>query len=143
MYIRRYAELQARQEEELRRIEANKQFYKVIMNMGYSLNGLPRWQMAVMEPPPERCLDERAFAVNLRQRSNSELLSIVTRPYVRANIDPPMATINLRSSVLEAKEILRRAGLRPDDGKPAFDPTQKIKVTTPPPKASERFNARR
>lgn len=41
------------------------------------------------------------------------------------------------------QELLRRAGLRPDDGKPAFDPIQKIKVTMPPPKASARFNAKR
>lgn len=142
-YIRQYAELQVRQEEEKRQIAANKQFYAVVMNMGYALNGVPRWPVAVMSPPPEKRLDERAFSATLRQRTNSELLSTITRPYVRPKIDPPMATVNLRTSVLETKELLRRAGLRPDDGKPAFDPTQKIKVTTPPPRASARFNARR
>ena len=142
-YIRQYAELQVRQEEEKRQIAANKQFYAVVMNMGYALNGVPLWPVAVMSPPPEKRLDERAFTATLRQRSNRELLSTVTRPYVRPPVNPPMATVNLRTSVLETKELLRRAGLRPDDGKPAFDPTQKIKVTTPPPKASARFNARR
>lgn len=142
-YIRQYAELQVRQEEEKRQIAANKQFYAVVMNMGYALNGVPLWLVFVMSPPPEKRLDERAFTVTLRQRSNSELLSTVTRPYVRPAVNPPLATVNLRTSILETKELLRRAGLRPDDGKPAFDPTQKIKVTTPPPKASVRFNARR
>lgn len=142
-YIRQYAELQVRQEEEKRKVEANRQFYVVVMNMGYALNGVPLWPVAVMSPPPEKRLDEKAFTTTLRQRSNSELLSTVTSPYVRPPVNPPMATVNLRTSVLETKELLRRAGLRPDDGKPAFDPTQKIKVTTPPPKASARFNARR
>lgn len=142
-YIRQYAELQVRQEEEKRQIAANKQFYAVVMNMGYALNGVPLWPVAVMSPPPEKRLDEMAFTAALRQRSNSELLSTVTRPYFRPPVNPPMATVNLRTSVLETKEMLRRAGLRPDDGKPAFDPKQKIKVTTPPPKASARFNARR
>lgn len=142
-YIRQYAELQVRQEEEKRQIAANRQFHAVVMNMSYALNGVPLWPVAVMSPPPEKRLNETAFSATLRQRSNSELLSTVTRPYVRPKIDPPIATVNLRTSVLETKELLRRAGLRPDDGKPVFDPTQKIKVTTPPPKASVRFNARR
>lgn len=142
-YIRQYAELQVRQEEEKRQIAANRQFYNLVMNMSYALNGVPRWEIKVMSPPPEKRLDERAFTATLRQRSNSELLSTVSRPYVRPPVNPPMATVNLRTSVLETKELLRRAGLRPDDGKPAFDPTQKIKVKTPPPKASARFNARR
>lgn len=139
-YIRQHAELQIRQEEERRRIEANRQFYAVVMNMGYALNGVPRWEVRVMSPPPKKRLDERAFTATLRQRSNSELLSTVTRPYVRAPVNPPMATVNLRTSVLETKELLHRAGLRPDDGKPAFDPTQKIKATTPPLKVSAKFN---
>ena len=142
-YIRQYAELQVRQEEEARKIEANRQFYSIIMNMSYALNGVPLWPVTVMSPPPEKRLDEKAFTATLRQRSNSELLSTVTRRYVRPKIDPPMATVNLRTSVLEVKEILRRAGLQPDGGKSTFDPKQKIKVTTLPPKASARFNARR
>ena len=142
-YIRQYAELQVRQEEETRRIEANRQFYSIIMNMSYALNGIPRWEISVMSPPPERRLDEAAFADSLRRKSNSELLKTVFTPRPRPPINPEMATVNLRESVVEVKEILRRAGLKPDDGKPAFNPKQKIKVTTPPPKASTRFNARR
>jgi len=144
-YIRRYAELQVKQEAETRKIEANRQFYAVVMNMGYALNGVPRWPIAVISPPPEKRLDERAFTATLRQRSNTELLSTITRPYVRPAVNPPMATVNLRASVLETKELLRRAGLRPDDGKPTVKPTQKIRMaaTTAVPKASAKFNARR
>ena len=144
-YIRRYAELQVKQEAEARKIEANRQFYAVVMNMGYALNGVPRWPIAVMSPPPEKRLDEMAFTTALRQRSNNELLYTVTRPYVRPPVNPPMATVNLRTSVLETKELLRRAGLRPDDGKPTVKPTQTIRMaaTTAVPKASARFNARR
>ena len=135
--------MQGKQEEEKRRIEANKQFYSIVMNMSYALNGVPRWTISVMSPPPERRLDEVAFTATLRQQGNRELLSSITKPYRRPPVDPPMATVNLRTSVLEVKEILRRAGLQPDGGKSTFDPKQKIKVTTPPPKASARFNARR
>lgn len=144
-YIRRYAELQVKQEAEARKIEANRQFYAVVMNMGYALNGVPRWPIAVMSPPPEKRLDEVAFTTILRQRTNNELLYTVTRPYVRPLVNPPMATVNLRTSVLETKELLRRAGLRPDDGKPTVKPTQTIRMaaTTAVPKASARFNARR
>lgn len=144
-YIRRYAELQVKQEAEARKIEANRQFYAVVMNMGYALNGVPRWPIAVMSPPPEKRLDEKVFTATLRQRTNYELLSTVTRPYVRPPVNPPMATVNLRASVLETKELLRRAGLRPDDGSPTVKPTQTIRMaaTTAVPKASARFNARR
>ncbi len=142
-YIRQYAELQVRQEEEARKRAANRQFYDVVMNMSYALNGIPRWEVSVMPPPPEQRLDERAYSASLRQQSNSELLKTVFTPRPRPPVDPSMATVNLRSSVLETKEILRRAGLQPDGGKSAFDPKQKVKVTTPPPKASAWFNARR
>jgi hypothetical protein len=144
-YIRRYAELQVRAEEDKRRQDANRQFYAVVMNMGYALNGVPRWPIAVMSPPPEKRLDERVFTATLRQKPNNELLYTVTRPYVRPPVNPPMATVNLRTSVLETKELLRRAGLRPDDGSPTVKPTQTIRMaaTTAVPKASARFNARR
>ncbi len=144
-YIRRYAELQVRAEEDKRRQEANRQFYAVVMNMGYALNGVPRWPIAVMSPPPEKRLDERVFTATLREKPNNELLYTVTRPYIRPPVNPPMATVNLRASVLETKELLHRAGLRPDDGSPTVKPTQTIRMaaTTAVPKASARFNARR
>lgn len=79
-YIRRYAELQLKIEQETRRIEANRQFYNIIQNMGYALNGVPRWEIRVMSPPPERRLDERAYTERVRQHSNQELHSKVTTP---------------------------------------------------------------
>ena len=114
-YIRRHAELQVKLEEENRKIAANRQFYDIIMNMSYALNGIPRWEISIMSPPPEKRLDERAYSDTLRQQSNSELLKTVFTPRPRPAINPQLATVNLRSSVLETKEILRRAGLRPDD----------------------------
>ncbi len=141
-YIRQYAELQVKQEEESRKTSANKQFYDIVMNMSYALNGIPRWQISVISPPPEKRLDEKAFTATLREKSNTELLSNITKPYRRPPVDPQTATANLRASVLEVKEVLRRAGLQPDGGKSAFDPTQKIKMTVPL-KASARFNARK
>lgn len=144
-YIRRYAELQVKQEAEARKIEANRQFYAVVMNMGYALNGVPRWPVAVMSAPPENRLDEKVFTATLRQRTNNELLSTVTRPYVRPPINPPMATVSLRASVLETKELLRRAGLRPDGGSTSIKPNTTIRIaaTTPVTKTSATFNARR
>ena len=141
-YIRQYAELQVKQEEESRKTSANKQFYDIVMNMSYALNGIPRWQISVISPPPEKRLDEKAFTATLREKSNTELLSNITKPYRRPPVDPQTATANLRASVLEVKEVLRRAGLQPDGGKSAFDPTQKIKMTVPL-KASARFKARK
>ena len=142
-YIRQYAELQVKQEAESHKASANKQFYDILMNMSYALNGIPRWQISAMSPPPEKRLDEKTFTAILRQKSNNELLSNIIKPYRRPPIDPKMATVNLRASVLEVKEVLRRAGLQPDGEKSAFDPTQKIKMTTSSPKASARFNARK
>ncbi len=135
-YIRRYAELQVRQEEEARKRAANRDFYGIVMNMSYALNGIPRWEISVMSPPPERALDERAYAESLRQQSNSELLKTVFTPRPRPPIDPPMAAVNLRSSVLETKEVLRRAGLRPDNDARAAKPEKSRK-------ASAKFNAQR
>ncbi len=135
-YIRRYAELQVKLEEENRKIAANRQFYDIAMNMSYALNGIPRWEISVMSPPPEQRLDERAYTDALRQQSNSELLKTVFTPRPRPPIDPPMATVNLRSSVLETKELLRRAGLRPDDDARAVKPEKSRK-------ASAKFNAQR
>lgn len=144
-YIRSYAELQVKQEAEARKIEANKQFYAIVMNMSYALNGVPRWPVAVMSPPPEKRLDEKAFTATLRSQSNRELLSSITKTYRRPPVDPPMATVNLRVSVLETKELLRRSGVRPDGGNPSIKPNAPIRMaaTTPVTKASVRFNARR
>ena len=138
-YIRQYAELQVRQEEERRKIEANRQFYNIIQNMGYALNGVPRWEIRVMSPPPERRLDEQAYTERVRQYSNQELHSKVFTRKPRQPVDPENATNNLRESVLDVKEMLRRAGHRPKDtGAPRPEQTQKAKA-----KASDNFNSQR
>lgn len=138
-YIRQYAELQVRQEEERRKIEANKQFYNIIQNTGYALNGLPRWEVRVMSPSPERRLDERVYTERVRQYSNQELHSKVFTRKPRQPIDPENATTNLRESVLDVKEMLRRAGHRPKDtDAPRPEQTQKAKA-----KASDNFNSQR
>ena len=121
-HIRRFAELQVNLEEENRKIAANRQFYDIIMNMSYALNGIPRWEISVMPPPPERALDERAYSAALREKNDSELLNTVFTPRPRPPIEPEMATVNLRSSVLETKELLRREGLRPDNDTRAAKP---------------------
>ncbi len=138
-YIRRYAELQVKQKEEKRKIEANRQFYSIVMNMSYALNGVPRWPITVMSPPLEKRLDEKAFTATLRQQSNRALLSSIIKTYRRPPIDPAMATVNLRSSVLEVKEVLRRAGLRPDDSGLRNIKPEQININ----KASIKFNAQR
>ena len=94
-----------------------------------------------MSPPPERHLDEQAFTTTLRQQSNRELLSSITKPYRRPPVDPPMATINLRSSVLETKEILRRAGIQPDKGATRSVRPEQARANAA--KASAIFNAQR
>lgn len=138
-YIRQYAELQVRQEEEKRKLDANRQFYAVIMNMGYALNGMPRWQIHVASPPPERRLDEQSYTENLRQYSNQELYNRVFTTKQRQPIDPINASVNLRESVLGVKEMLRRAGHNPKDtGAPRPEQTQKAKV-----KVSVNFNSQR
>ncbi len=109
--------------------------------MSYALNGVPRWTISVMSPPPERRLDEVAFTATLRQQGNRELLSSITKPYRRPPVDPPMATVNLRSSVLETKEILRRAGIQPDKGGTRSVRPEQVRAKTA--KASAKFNVQR
>jgi hypothetical protein len=142
-YIRQYAELQVRQEEEKRKTEANRQFYAVILHMNYALNGLPRWPIRVMSPPPEKRLDETAYVARIQQLKNRELLhTITTTERPKPVIEPETAAPNLRQSVLEAKEILRRAGLQPDgDDSPTAAPVH-IRMTDAPA-LSTRFIQRR
>jgi len=132
-YIRQYAELQVRQEVEKRKTEANRQFYAVILHMNYALNGLPRWQVSVMSPPPAKRLNETAYVARIQQLKNRELLhTITTMERPKPVIEPETAVPNLRQSVLEAKEILRRAGLQPgDDNSPTAAPVR-IRMTDAP-----------
>lgn len=120
-YVRRYAELQMKVEAENRKIEANRAFLAIITNMSYSLNGLPQWPISVMSPPPEKRLDEREYVQNVViKRDTAQLLdrvfrspeneSLVSR---RPPIDPKTAIPALRQNVLEVKEMMARAGLRP------------------------------
>ncbi|MDE1153725.1 MAG: relaxase/mobilization nuclease domain-containing protein [Micavibrio sp.] len=123
-YVQRYAELQIKVEAERRQQEANRQFYSLINNMSYALNGLPNWQVRVMMPPPERQLDETAYVQKVvLQRDTAQLIqrvlysaeneSLVSR---RPPIDPKTAVPALRQNVLEVKEMMARAGLRPPSG---------------------------
>jgi hypothetical protein len=153
-YIRQYAILQMKVEEELRRQEVNRGFYAAIMTMSYALNGLPAWKVSVMPPPEDRRLDEKEYVQKtVLQRNNAQLVnrvfnspeneSLVSR---RPPIDPKMAVPNLRRNVLEVREMLTRAGIRPPTGggvstvAPAA-----IRMTTAAPSAmaSIRFNAKR
>jgi len=109
--IRIYAELQHKREEEQRRIEANKTFHSIVMNMSYSLNGLPRWPVRIQAPPPERRLDEKAFTATLRQQDNRTLSKPVLAAWSRPPLDPPAAAPILRASVLEVKELLIRGDM--------------------------------
>jgi hypothetical protein len=88
---------------------------------GLADNGLPRWQINVMIPPPEKQLDEREYAQKVvLQRDNAQLIkrvlysleneSSVSR---RPPIDPKTAVPALRQNVLEVKEMLSRAGIHP------------------------------
>lgn len=142
-YIRHYAELQHKQEELHRKQDANRQFYAVVTHMSYSLNGLPRWDIRVQSPPPEKRLDETAYVANIRQLKNRELLhNITTTERPKPVIEPEIAAPNLRQSVLEAKEILRRAGLQPGgDDSPSAAPVR-IRMTDAPA-LSTRFTQRR
>ena len=142
-YIRHYAELQHKQEELHKKQDANRQFYAVVTHMSYSLNGLPRWDIRVQPPPPEKRLDETAYVANIRQLKNKELLhTITTTERPKPVIEPETAAPNLRQSVLEAKEILRRAGLQPgDDDSPTVAPVR-IRMTDAPA-LSTRFTQRR
>lgn len=123
-YIRRYAELQIRVEEEQRRQEANRSFYAVIQNMSYALNGLPAWKVSVMPPPEDRRLDEKEYVQKVvLQRDNTQLVNRVfnspeneSQVSRRPPIDPKNAVPNLRRNVLEVREMLTRAGIRPPSG---------------------------
>lgn len=140
LYIQRYAELQLKREEEIRKTEANRQFYAVVMNMGYGLNGVPRWQIAVMSPPPEKRLNEKTFTATLRQQDNRTLAKPVLAAWSRPPLDPPTAAPALRASVLEVKELLLRGGgIRPDGGGIRHIKPEQIKAA----KASIKFNAQR
>lgn len=153
-YIRRFAELQMKVEAENRRIEATRSFMELITNMSYSLNGVPRWPVVVMQPPPERRLDETAYVQTVvRQRDNTQLLDRVfksseneSQVSKRPPIDPKIAVPNLRRNVLEVTEMLVRTGLRPPSGGgiSAVKPAQ-IRMTTAAPsaRASINFNRKR
>lgn len=140
--IQIYAELQHKREEEQRRIEANKTFHSIVMNMSYSLNGLPRWRVRVQAPPPERRLDEKAFTATLRQQDNRTLSKPVLAVWSRPPLDPPAAAPILRASVLEVKELLIRGG-----GLPPIDTATRknapIRIQMSDAKALGAFNAQR
>ena len=146
-YVRRYAEIQLKFEEENRKIAANRQFYAVIMNMGYSLNGVPRWPVVVMSPPESKRLDEVAFSRTLRQYDNRELLKAVftkTPAAKRPPPDPEAAAPQLRQGVLEVKEVLRRAGVKPaGDGARRMTPDVINMTGVGVTKATIKFNAQR
>ena len=138
-YIRHYAELQVKQDQETKRQSANRQFHSIIMNMSYALNGIPRWPVYVMAPPPEKRLNEQKYTAALRQQSNTTLLETLFNP-VKPVIDPPMATVHLRTSILQTKEVLCRAGVRPDDNKRDLTKTPKQnRQQRPAPQETSRF----
>ncbi len=123
-YVRQYAVLQMKVEEELRWQEANRSFYAVITNMSYALNGLPAWKVSVMSPPEDRRLDEREYVQKtVLQRDNAQLVNRVFNApeneslvFRRPPIDPKVAVPNLRRNVLEVREMLIRAGIRSPTG---------------------------
>lgn len=137
-YVREYATLQLKVEAEVRQQAANRAFVEFINNMSYSLNGVPRWNIAVMSPPLERRLDEREYVQKVvLQRDNSQLLDRVfkspeneSQVSKRPPIDPKIAVPNLRQNVLEVNEMLMRAGIKPRGGEAAsaVAPTQ-VKLT--------------
>ena len=138
-YIRHYAELQVKQDQETKRQSANRQFHTIIMNMGYALNGIPRWQISVMSPPPDKRLNEQRYTEALHQQSNATLLETLFKPS-KPVIDPPMATVNLRMSILDTKEALRRAGLRADDNKRTLTKAHRQnRQQRPAPRETSRF----
>jgi hypothetical protein len=140
--IRLYAELQHKKEEEQRKVEANRAFYGIVTHMSYNLNGLPRWQIHVQPPPPERRLDEKAFASTLRQQDNRTLAKPVLETWSRPPLDPPAAAPILRASVLEVKELLiRGGGLPPEDS--ATRKNAPIRIQMSDAKALGAFNAQR
>ena len=123
-YVRQFAILQMKVEEENRRQAANREFMSVITNMAYSLNGLPNWQISVMSPPPDKRLDEREYVENVvLKRDTAQLVNRVfnspeneSQVSKRPPIDPKTAVPALRQNVLEVKEMMARAGLRPSGG---------------------------
>ena len=137
-YVRQYAQLQMKMEEENRRQATTRSFYEVIMAMSYSLNGLPKWEIKIMLLPEERRLNERKYSQEIAQLNNADLLGRVFRPPVneslgsrKAPIDPKTAVPALRQSVLEVKELLSRAGIQPSggNGSRSMAPAQ-IRMTT-------------
>lgn len=152
--VRRYAEIQIRQEAEARRIEANNSFMSLISNMSYSLNGLPRWNVFVMSPPPERQLDETAYLQTVvRKRNDDQLLDRVfkspeneSQVSKRPPIDPKMAVPNLRRNVLEVQEALLRAGIKPPRGggiNAVAPATIRMTTAAPSARATIKFNSKR
>ena len=141
-YIRQYAELQHRIEQEQLRHEANKAILSLIVNMTYALNGIPRWQVTVMEPPPQYRLNEKEFIHRVQRQTGNELLKAVfkspsneSQASKRPPINPPTAVPALRQNVLEVKEMLVRAGLQPRGDQTA------TKVPKVPQKTTSKFNA--
>jgi hypothetical protein len=152
-YVRRFAEIQMKVEAEIRRQEANRAFLEIVNNMSYSLNGVPRWPITVMMPPPEKRLDEREYLQKVvLQRDNAQLVnrvfnsaeneSLVSR---RPPIDPKTAVPALRQNVLEVKEMLGRAGIRPPSGggSSTMAPVTIRMTAAPPLRAASKFNAKR
>ena len=152
-YVRRFAEIQMKVEAEIRRQEANRAFLEVINNMSYSLNGVPRWPVTVMMPPPEKRLDEREYLQKVvLKRDNAQLVNrvfnspeneiLVSR---RPPIDPKVAVPNLRANVLEVKEMLSRAGIRPPTGGGvgSVAPAAIRMTATTSARASIKFNLKR
>ena len=112
--IRQYAELQRKQEEYQRQVAFNRQFYGVVQNMQYALNGVPLHPVTMTVPAGCR-LDESGYTAALKQQSNAELLRMVFPPPVQLGGLPPktpppeLAVPVLRGNVLQVKELLGRA----------------------------------
>lgn len=128
-YIRRYTELQVRHEQEIKKAQDNKIFYATIMNMSYALNGIPRWKITVMLPPPEKNLDENTFTKTLKTMDRKELLNTLFKAYHPRKPTPETAVSDLRASVLGVKELLRRAGIPPTGDSRTIAPV-KVTITT-------------
>ncbi|MDI1229295.1 MAG: relaxase/mobilization nuclease domain-containing protein [bacterium] len=151
-YVRKFAEIQVKIEAEQRQQAANREFYSVISNMSYSLNGLPAWKIPVMSPPEDKRLDEPAYTAKAAQRTTAQLIervlyapeneSLVSK---RPPIDPKTAVPALRQNVLEVKEMMARAGLRPPSGggTSRVAPATIRMAATPVIKAAGKFNAKR
>jgi hypothetical protein len=113
--VQRYVELQKKEEEQQRQRTVNQQFYAAIMNMSYSLIGVPPHRI-VMAVPTKDMFDERVYVRSLEQQSNRDLLQSILKPPLSAaerKAAPPQrpeeAVIELRQSVLQVKEALRRS----------------------------------